>query len=269
MSGLSPEAYTFLAVTLVVCLLVSPLLRRRIVATFHEGKVSQDSLKRRLAGRYIDWLGALVILRGLLILFLPLAIEPLLEEYWTPAPYDAILIGLALIGFLWFQLPYMLRPDFLVLPMPTSGKKYSEPRGDESVRVVAGKKKLLVFRVTSLGTHTYKDCSVWFYFPVGFKPVTEKKNYNGIDFLKQFDVQRTNRGFLFTPNKNYLTMAPLDHLLFPMWVKAPLKLAKPDDAKVSIELKSETTWGSNTHRLQIVLENSKSQQMAQVTNRTI
>jgi hypothetical protein len=163
---------------------------------------------------------------------------------------SGIVLGATVVTFIIFELPRLLKPNFYVAFLPNNEKNdgYIEtPKQNIEITPKQGK-ALFFFRITNLGLNNCKDCTLWFKFPKGFMPLKEPCLYKELDFSKQFELQKQNYCAKFTPDKNYLTVAPGNSSVFPIWVKTPGSITK-NEYDVEVSATSDTRWGEFDKKL--------------------
>jgi len=196
------------------------------------------SLRSKMWSR--DYKGLFNALMFFFYLQIVIAVPGIAYEYFG---IDRILDGIIVAGFLLtfiaFQFQRMTPPYFEATFLPTESSSYQdEPK--YIVKAKAATQVLLFVRITNLGLATFKNCVFSVVFPEGFEISEDPKLYKGIDFVKNFDVQRKNRCIQFLPNNNYMTFPPCNHLVFPIWVNTPNKAG---NYRISSMLSSESAWG--------------------------
>jgi hypothetical protein len=153
--------------------------------------------------------------------------------------FEGIAVAGLLLTFTAFQFQKMTPPYYDAVFLPSEGRSYiDEPK--TILRIKSGEKTLLFVRVTNLGLSNFKDCIFSIIFPDGFEILKDLRIYKGIDFFKEFELQKKNRCIQFLPDANYLTFTPCNHLVFPVWVTVPKKIGK---YKIVSTLSSESAWG--------------------------
>jgi len=170
---------------------------------------------------------------------------------WTDQTVEAMALGALLVVFISIESPHLLRPNLLVVMMPSKDRGYDD-KPSLAVRLRTGHDELLFFRLTNVGTAFSSNCQCWFSFPEGFMPMEYSDDlYRGIDFVRQYEVQKQNRCAKFTPDRSYLGIAPMNHMVFPLWVSVTAKPNPNKPYKVRVGVQSESNWGEFTRELQI------------------
>lgn len=167
--------------------------------------------------------------------------------------FEGFIAGALIVSFIIFELPRLLTPHMYVMCYPAI--KGSKTRSDvpcSTITVTAGEKALLFFRITNLGVNNYQNCTFWFSFSdcEGFVPLEDPNLYNGVDFRKEFQLQKRTRTVLFPPDKNYQTVAPGNSIYFPIWVQTPQAVDNAN-TEVKVEATSETRTGEFRKTLKV------------------
>lgn len=152
---------------------------------------------------------------------------------------SCIILGIALVGFSSSYAPRLMKPLISIGFLPAKNSSY-EQKLARSICLRAGKPNLLWFQITNLGVNFYENCTCWITFPTKFSIIKKPARYKGLDFLKRFEFQRKNNCVMFLPTKNYMSIAPFNRLVLPIWVKASGEKGKH---QIQIGLASETRWG--------------------------
>jgi len=236
--------------------LLSVVIYQRVRNKIFERKLFGKGREKRVAG----WLDANLRYAIIVCYFLIFAAIVVLIYFVFGQDHllDGFVLGAIILSFIIFELPRLSRPNFYVvfLPGKEDVKRYEDtPQLDITISV-RQEKALLFFRVTNRGLNNYQNCTFWFSFHEGFMPLTDQNLYDGIDFAKEFKLQKQNRCALFSPDKNYLSIPAGNHMFFPIWVQIPQTL---DNIKkeVLVLSTSETRWGEFAKKLElrIVQEN--------------
>lgn len=139
-----------------------------------------------------------------------------------------------------------------VLPQLTKAQIFVDFRVDNlgtfkpQIILSANSEHLIVTRIYNTGFSTLKNAMVLLYFGKGFEivPFSDFK-YRGLDFEKEFTIQKENCGALLAPMKNYQTIPPQEWFLFPLIVKTP---SVESNHEITLQFGSETSWGLTEHR---------------------
>lgn len=198
---------------------------------------------------YEKYLHQIYLCRFIFMFFFPSAVVILFfgVEVTSKQFLNLLVMGLALVTFASIEHPLLTKPNVFITMLPTEKKSYREEH-EFSICVRAGEEKLLMFRVVNLGFHTIKNCTAIFYFHDGSKPLEDPRLYNQVDFKKIFSIQRKNKGILFSPLNNFISIPPQEVVVFPVWIKASDAKGKGD---VEVQIYSESTWGMSSIKIPI------------------
>lgn len=235
------------AVILLVSGPVSVNNRKRVFEKdqFEKGK------RRKEAAGWLNSNWSWLVLRAYYALIFAGLVSLVFLLYGKEHLLEGLVVGTVVTLFIVFQLPHILRPNMYVVYL--RGIERSKTYEDipcRDITVTAGRVTLLYFRITNLGVNNYQNCTFWFIFPKGLVPLEDPNLYNGVDFRKEFQLQRRTRTVLFPPDKNYQTVTPGNSLYFPIWVQTPQALDNTNK-KVSVSATCETRRGEFRKTLKV------------------
>lgn len=209
---------------------------------------------RNIGNFFENGLRAFYILRLLVSFFLPLSIGLIFViNLDSNLILSLFVMGLTLVAFSVVELPSLTKPrvfasliedcnskKFMCRYQEGKSCKYRERRLEFSIKE---KELPLSFRIQNLNFHTLKNCTIWITFPDNLRP-KDFKTLKNMDFSKKYSIQIRNNAVKFSPLDSYLTMTPEDCLVLPLKVKVKTSIDILKTDEISIEIRSETTWGS-------------------------
>jgi hypothetical protein len=205
--------------------------------------------KLRPIRRYKKNLHYTVIARQILLFFAPTAFAALVLDSPTVSQQLTALFALGLsIEVFWIA----------VFPQLTKAQLFIDFRVDNigdftpEIILAANTEHLVATRIYNMGFSTLKNAMVLLYFGSGFEIVPfANSKYRGLDFEKEFTIQKENCGVLFVPTKNYQTIPPQEWFLFPVIVKSP---NVKQDCKITLQFASENSWGLTEHHIKVQIK---------------
>lgn len=205
---------------------------------------------------YKDLLSILLTTNIFGTLFLPFCVVGIYDnifekDFLQKNVTSLFILGITLIVFFYIQVPTMRKPSIYVTALKSLGGEF-ERRPHPTLCLRSGAEELILFDISNLGINFYKNCCVWFSFPKDFELIGyNEKTYGQIDFKKGFVIQKRNTAAIFSPDKNYQSIAPTNELAFPIKVKTPRE--KTENKEVMISVQCENRFGEAKKLIKINL----------------
>ncbi|MCL4368729.1 MAG: hypothetical protein M1337_06145, partial [Actinobacteria bacterium] len=161
---------------------------------------------------------------------------------------SGLILGFAVTGFVYFQLPKLTSPQVYVsvLPTRTDGEGYVDVAFKRVDLIPSGNWKIFV-QITNLGINHYDKCTCWLWLPKDLCTVLPAGSSPGttphaIDFEKPYEVQQQNNCAKFDAGE----VAPGNYLVLPIWVRVNRKARDREDL-LSVRFTSSSCFGEVTH----------------------
>ena len=242
-----------LVLSVLLFILTFSLVRRGFYRLSFQNK---HIIIRKIGQWYEDNLHKLYLTRLALTFLFPIAVGVL---WFSNTNQDfllnLLLIGLALLTASFIELPALTKAHmFLTQIEDCPGQLnciYKEgiscKARERNLVMLPGEERIVMFRLQNLSLHALKNCVVWFIIPRNFE-IIKINQRNTIDFSKKYSIQKRNNACMFALEPG-LSISPNDCAVFPL----KLKLVKKghDGDKITVQLSSESTWGTAEEHLKI------------------
>ena len=219
-------------------------------------------------GRIINWFKivtervddnwGIIVLLGILAMFLYI-IAAFTIILGTSFLMQSIVFAAAIVIFMTFQLPRLLKPNVHVSLLPcddkslyTKTENFTKPL--KELELPTNSKKWFSIYVINLGINNYERLGCWATFDKELLPLPDDflaKEYKGLGFTVDYDklpkFQQQNNALQWEPNEK-LSMAAGDVKVYTVCV---LTSEKEGKYPLVIELNSATRWGNTKKRLSL------------------
>ena len=167
---------------------------------------------------------------------------------------EGFIFGMALVLFLAFQFPRLLKPAVYIALLSCDKEGYYIDIGElekptNEIELTAGENHFFMIHIVNLGINAYENCGVWASFEKPLKPIVgpellEEYKRLHLDFTKRPQYQRQNNALWYMPTGKF-GFGPANVLLLRAFVQTPEEVRK---YHLDIEVSSSTRWASKVKR---------------------
>jgi hypothetical protein len=158
-----------------------------------------------------------------------------------------IVLGLSINVFWFLQMPSLTMAHIAVDYSVDGLTNFN----DKGFSLKVNNRHTVYVRIYNLGFSALKNSSVIVYFQKGVNVLpSDDVAYEGIDFAKEFHIQKCQCGALFSPTKNFQSIPQKEWFLFPIIVNTqsiPLK------QEITVLFGSENSWGQKRLTAQMTI----------------
>lgn len=240
----------FLIVLVPLQLIVTKIRMRVWVSCMFKG--GNRPIKRFT--RYLNEHWGAIFLLEMFVVFLYVTIS-IATIFGEDKLLEGLIFSVALIIFLTFQFPRLMKPNIFISFLPSKDNSYTDITDlEKPISELVVKPNIvyrLYFHIVNLGINNYEDCGVWFSLE---KPIEAILTGTGIKQVGTTRIKDSDSGVTYEKQKNWLhfppsgkfSFGPANVLIRDFEIKTP---SKEDKYYIDIEVSCATRWGTSIKRL--------------------
>lgn len=202
----------------------------------------------------------LIVLLEILVFFI-FVVFVATFTFGTDKILESMVFGAAVVVFLTFQLPRLLKPNVNITLLPYKEETSYTPISNldkpvTELKLTRNTKHHIFIYITNLGINNYEKCGCWLAFEKSISIVRGQEltqEYERLEWhVPKWPLYHAEDNSLAFEHTEALNFGPGDNLIREAYIKTPNGSGK---YYLDIEITSSTRWGSTVKRLYLDVAN--------------